>query len=44
MISDPKALQYMLHKSGYNFEKSVQARIVTFLIMGRSIIWAPSLL
>ncbi|EKM52320.1 uncharacterized protein PHACADRAFT_260638 [Phanerochaete carnosa HHB-10118-sp] len=42
MICDPKALQYILHKSGYNFPKSVLTRIGSFNVAGRSILWAPN--
>ncbi|GJE88905.1 cytochrome P450 [Phanerochaete sordida] len=42
MISDPKALQYIFHKSGYNFPKNTEARIGSFNVTGLSILWAPN--
>ncbi|EKM51868.1 uncharacterized protein PHACADRAFT_262256 [Phanerochaete carnosa HHB-10118-sp] len=42
MISDPKALQHVLHKSGYMYPKTTQSTTLAFNITGRSIIWAPN--
>ncbi|RPD64802.1 cytochrome P450 [Lentinus tigrinus ALCF2SS1-6] len=39
-IADPKALQYMLHKSGYHFQKSVVARTVSGELTGAGILVA----
>ncbi|KAI0721412.1 PAH-inducible cytochrome P450 monooxygenase PC-PAH 1 [Cerioporus squamosus] len=39
-ISDPKALQYMLHKSGYHFQKSVVSQTVSGEITGAGILVA----
>nr|BAL05189.1 cytochrome P450 [Phanerodontia chrysosporium] len=42
MICDPKALQHVLHKSGYHYPKNTEARIGSFNVTGRSILWAPN--
>ncbi|TFK92813.1 PAH-inducible cytochrome P450 monooxygenase PC-PAH 1 [Polyporus arcularius HHB13444] len=39
-VADPKALQYMLHKSGYHFQKSVVSRTVSGEITGPGILVA----
>ncbi|KAE9410978.1 cytochrome P450 [Gymnopus androsaceus JB14] len=40
MVADPRALQYVLHTSGYRFPKSIDAQQVTKMMFGRSIVWA----
>ncbi|KIP03776.1 hypothetical protein PHLGIDRAFT_31651 [Phlebiopsis gigantea 11061_1 CR5-6] len=42
MTADPKALQHIMHKSGYNYSKTTQAQVSVLNITGRSIIWAPT--
>ncbi|KIP03775.1 hypothetical protein PHLGIDRAFT_129943 [Phlebiopsis gigantea 11061_1 CR5-6] len=39
MLVDPKGLQHVMHKSGYNYPKSVQVRIGSFNVTGKSILW-----
>ncbi|GJE98388.1 cytochrome P450 [Phanerochaete sordida] len=41
VLSDPKGLQHVLHKSGYLYPKTTQSRIQTLVVTGRSILWAP---
>ncbi|KAJ8518035.1 hypothetical protein ONZ45_g4850 [Pleurotus djamor] len=40
MISDPKALQYILHTSGYNFLKWPERTELSRILMGRGLLWA----
>ncbi|KAG1865931.1 cytochrome P450 [Suillus subalutaceus] len=40
MISDPAALQYIFAKSGYQFPKPPDRRVLSQLINGKGIIWA----
>ncbi|THG97108.1 hypothetical protein EW026_g4830 [Hermanssonia centrifuga] len=40
MVSDPKALQHMLHKSGYNYPKNVETTVGVRLVSGKGILWA----
>ncbi|KAH9989043.1 cytochrome P450 [Russula compacta] len=40
VVADPKALQYILHTSGYHFIKSIEALKITELLFGRGIVWA----
>ncbi|KIP07386.1 hypothetical protein PHLGIDRAFT_19184 [Phlebiopsis gigantea 11061_1 CR5-6] len=42
MTADPKALQHVMHKSGYNYAKTTQAQVNIMNITGRSILWAPT--
>ncbi|KAI0253592.1 cytochrome P450 [Lactifluus subvellereus] len=38
-LADPKALQYVLHKSGYHYPKGRETRQLIKLIVGQGIIW-----
>ncbi len=40
MLTDPKALQYILHTSGYRFPKRADAVETTRLILGQGLVWA----
>ncbi|KAF8963608.1 cytochrome P450 [Flammula alnicola] len=40
LVSDPKALQYIYHISGYNFSKQPERREMTRMLTGRGIVWA----
>ncbi|KAF5357736.1 hypothetical protein D9757_011950 [Collybiopsis confluens] len=40
LISDPKALQYILQTSGYRWQKSSQRRELSRIITGRGLLWA----
>ncbi|KAI0306228.1 cytochrome P450 [Multifurca ochricompacta] len=40
MVADPKALQYILHTSGYNFVKRPPVVKIMELMFGKGIIWA----
>jgi hypothetical protein len=40
LISDPKALQYIYHVSGYNFPKQSERREISRLLAGCGILWA----
>ncbi|TFK81533.1 cytochrome P450 [Polyporus arcularius HHB13444] len=40
MTADPKALQHILHKSGYNYPKRVDMNTMTFLQFGPGILWS----
>ncbi|RPD57254.1 cytochrome P450 [Lentinus tigrinus ALCF2SS1-7] len=40
MTTDPKALQHILHKSGYNYPKRVDMNTITFLQFGPGILWS----
>ncbi|KAF8511881.1 cytochrome P450 [Hysterangium stoloniferum] len=40
MTGDPKALQYILNTSGYNFPKTKSGRVLLELLTGNGIIWA----
>ncbi|TFY82541.1 hypothetical protein EWM64_g1476 [Hericium alpestre] len=40
MITDPKAIQYILHTSGYKYPKPEENRGFVRLIVGQGIIWA----
>lgn len=42
MTCDPKALQHIFHKSGYNYPKESVIVIGSRMVTGRSIVWAPS--
>lgn len=39
-ISDPKAIQYILNTSGYNFHKTAPGRANSMLILGKGLVWA----
>ncbi|THH16717.1 hypothetical protein EW146_g3968 [Bondarzewia mesenterica] len=39
MLADPKAIQHILHTSGYHYPKSADARQIIRMITGTSIIW-----
>ena len=39
-LVDPKALQYVLHTSGYNFPKGREVRQNVKLVIGQGIVWA----
>nr|BAL05188.1 cytochrome P450 [Phanerodontia chrysosporium] len=41
-LADPKALQHVLQKSGYNYPKTRQLSVTLFNLTGRSILWAPT--
>jgi len=41
MVADPKALQHILHKSGYNYPKGVEASVTVKIITGESILHTP---
>lgn len=40
MISDPKALQYIFHTSGYGFLKWPERTEISRVLMGRGLLWA----
>ncbi|KAJ2916319.1 hypothetical protein MD484_g4089, partial [Candolleomyces efflorescens] len=40
MISDPKALQYIIHTSGYAFPKWPERTEISRVLMGRGLLWA----
>ncbi|KAK0195663.1 cytochrome P450 [Armillaria mellea] len=40
LISDPKALQYIFHMSGYGFLKWPQRTEISRVLMGRGLLWA----
>lgn len=40
LISDPKALQYIFHTSGYNFLKWPERTEISRVLMGRGLLWA----
>ncbi|KAJ7478616.1 cytochrome P450 [Mycena galericulata] len=40
LITDPKALQYIYHTSGYRFHKQSERLELTRMISGRGILWA----
>ncbi|KAE9411101.1 cytochrome P450 [Gymnopus androsaceus JB14] len=40
MVADPRALQYVLHTSGYRFPKSIDSQQITKMMFGRGIVWA----
>jgi cytochrome P450 len=40
LISDPKALQYIFHTSGYNFLKWPERTEISRILMGRGLLWA----
>ncbi|KAI0794686.1 cytochrome P450 [Fomes fomentarius] len=40
MTADPKALQHILHKSGYNYPKRVDMNHMTLLMLGPGILWS----
>lgn len=42
MVADPKALQHILHKSGYHYPKRQDGRVFAEMITGRGIVWASS--
>ncbi|KAH8995436.1 cytochrome P450 [Lactarius akahatsu] len=39
-VADPKALQYILHSSGYHFPKGKEVTQIIELILGQGVIWA----
>nr|ADN06378.1 PAH-inducible cytochrome P450 monooxygenase PC-PAH 4 [Phanerodontia chrysosporium] len=41
MVADPKALQHIFHKSGYLYPKTTPSTVRSFLVTGKSILWAP---
>lgn len=44
MISDPKALQFILHTAAYRFEKPPERRAISALLSGMGIAWAEGIL
>lgn len=36
MVADPKAMQYILHSSGYNFTKRKDLAIMTEMVVGEN--------
>ncbi|EIW80413.1 cytochrome P450 [Coniophora puteana RWD-64-598 SS2] len=40
LVSDPKALQYIISSAGYNFPKMNDGRVISRMISGRGILWA----
>jgi len=40
LISDPKALQYIFHTSGYGFPKWPERTEISRVLMGRGLLWA----
>ncbi|KAI0755301.1 cytochrome P450 [Daedaleopsis nitida] len=40
MTADPKALQHILHKSGYNYPKRLDMNHQTLLLLGPGILWS----
>ncbi|TFK25554.1 cytochrome P450 [Coprinopsis marcescibilis] len=40
MISDPKALQYIIHTSGYAYPKWPERTEISRVLMGRGLLWA----
>lgn len=40
LISDPKALQYIFHTSGYNFLKWPERTEISRVLMGRGLLWS----
>jgi len=40
LLSDPKALQYIFHTSGYNFLKWPERTEISRVLMGRGLLWA----
>ncbi|KAI0089028.1 cytochrome P450 [Irpex rosettiformis] len=42
MIADPKVLQHIFHKSGYNYLKNTETLIKTNMLFGSSILYTPS--
>ncbi|EKM80790.1 hypothetical protein AGABI1DRAFT_55872 [Agaricus bisporus var. burnettii JB137-S8] len=40
LISDPKALQYIFHTSGYNYLKWPERTEISRVLMGRGLLWA----
>ncbi|KAG5731010.1 Leukotriene-B4 omega-hydroxylase 3, partial [Termitomyces sp. T112] len=40
LISDPKALQYIFHTSGYGFLKWSERTEISRVLMGRGLLWA----
>ncbi|KAI0706655.1 PAH-inducible cytochrome P450 monooxygenase PC-PAH 4 [Earliella scabrosa] len=41
MTTDPKALQHILQKSGYNYPKRTDMNHMTYLLLGPGILWSP---
>ncbi|KAI0826389.1 cytochrome P450 [Irpex lacteus] len=42
MIADPKAIQHIFHKSGYNYLKTTESLIKTHMLFGSSILYTPT--
>ncbi|KAI0284849.1 cytochrome P450 [Russula brevipes] len=40
VVADPKALQYILHTSGYRFVKAPEALKMIELLLGKGLVWA----
>ncbi|THV06716.1 cytochrome P450 [Dendrothele bispora CBS 962.96] len=40
LVSDPKALQYIMHTSGYNYPKWPERTEISRVLMGRGLLWA----
>lgn len=38
MVADPKALNYILHSSGYNFPKKEEQRRLTEFVTGKALV------
>ncbi|KIJ47476.1 hypothetical protein M422DRAFT_248894 [Sphaerobolus stellatus SS14] len=38
--ADPKAIQYILNTSGYNFPKPPESRVGSEMLLGRGLVWA----
>jgi hypothetical protein len=43
MVADAKAIQYILHTSGYRYPKGRAIREPTLRLVGRGILWAEGL-
>jgi hypothetical protein len=39
-LADPKALQYILHTSGYHYPKGPEITQAVEMLVGRGLIWA----
>lgn len=44
LISDPKALQYIFHTSGYNFLKWPERTEISRVLMGRGLLWSDGMM
>ncbi|KAI0701973.1 cytochrome P450 [Cytidiella melzeri] len=41
-VADPKALQHIFHKSGYNYPKNIESNVIIKILTGDSILAAPN--